>query len=278
MSQKKIDTRELGLSASLILGAYFFKTEDLHYGYWPDDLEVAIENFTHAQKQHSDFIISHIPANVRSVLDVGCGAGTLAARLIENGYSVDCVSPSSVLTEKTKLKIGPESRIYETKFRYIDTKKRYDLLLFSESFQYVKLPHAIDKAREILNEGGHLLICDFFKTDAPGKSALSGGHRLSTFYSMMTEKPFKLVKDIDITEQTAPNLQLINEMLQQVGKPLWNLLFMTVERKYSLLSKFLKWKYKKKIDRINRRYFSGERNEDNFKIFKSYRLLLYAAE
>ena len=35
------------------------------------------------------------------------------------------------------------------------------------------------------------------------------------------------------------------------------------------------WKYNKKIEKINRKYFSGTRNADNFENFKSYRLLLY---
>ena len=37
---KKVSTRELGL----ILGARLMKADDLHYGYWPDGLEVTMAN------------------------------------------------------------------------------------------------------------------------------------------------------------------------------------------------------------------------------------------
>jgi len=56
-----------------------------------------------------------------------------------------------------------------------------------------------------LNPGGHMLICDVFQTEAEGKSALSGGHRLKSFNEVMdAEDSLELVTDIDITENTAP--------------------------------------------------------------------------
>ncbi|MBN2385232.1 methyltransferase domain-containing protein [bacterium] len=274
--KKKIDSKEIGLEASLLLGSYLFQTEDLHYGYWPADLDVNMNNFTRAQQLHSDFVIAHIPEGVKTILDVGCGAGTLAARLISLGYTVECVSPSRVLTNRCRDRLGTSCRIYECRFRDLKTSSRYDLVLFSESFQYVKLPQALQLAQQLLNQPGHLLICDFFKTDAPGTSALSGGHRLSSFYDHISQFPFSLQQDIDITDQTAPNLDLIDHMLRHAGKPLWELAFFYCEQNYPWLMKILKWKFRKKINRINTRYFSGERNARNFKKFKSYRLLLYA--
>ena len=44
---------------------------------------------------------------------------------------------------------------------------------------------------------------------------------------------------------------------------------------YSLLSRVVQWKYRKKIEKMDRKYFSGARSAENFKVFKSYRLLLY---
>ena len=160
-------------------------------------------------------------------------------------------------------------------FEDLETDKQYDLVLFSESFQYVRLSSSLTNVARYLADGGHLLICDFFKTDAPGKSALGGGHRLSRFNALMEEQPFDRLEDIDITEQTAPNLDLVSDMTESVGKPLWELFNYYLDNNRPFLSKLLKWKYKKKIVRIEERYFGGTRNGEEFKKHKSYRLLLF---
>ena len=108
-----------------------------------------------------------------------------------------------------------------------------------------------------------------------GKSVLGGGHELIRFYDKISQYPFNKIKDINITKETAPNLKIVNDFLLNVGLPIWNLLIHYLNTNYPFVSKFLQWKYKKKIGKITRKYFSGARNADNFTNFKSYRLLLY---
>jgi hypothetical protein len=67
----------------------------------------------------------------------------------------------------------------------------------------------------------------------------------------------------------------VDQMMGQVGKPIWELVIRYLESNYRTIAGFLKWKYKKKIEKINRKYFSGARNGKNFSIFKTYRLMLY---
>jgi SAM-dependent methyltransferase len=271
----KVDSREAGLRIGLLLGRHIFKTEDLHYGYWPDDLEVDLRNLPEAQEHHSAFIMSHIPEGVKTVLDVGCGVGNFAKKLIDEGYEVEGVSPSPMLAEHARARLGDAFPIFECRFEDLETDKTYDLVLFSESFQYVNLAAALDKVHAMLNPGGHLLICDFFGTGAEGKSALKGGHMLSTFRDTMASRPFEEVKDIDITKQTAPNLDLVDELLMQVGRPTWQTIIAMLETRHPLLSRLLKWKFKKKLKDIDTRYFGGERNGANFAKYKSYRLYLF---
>ncbi len=147
----------------------------------------------------------------------------LCALLGDIGYRVDCVSPSSVLTEHAHNILADKSQIFECSFEKLQTEKRYDVILFSESFQYVNLEKAIQNSIKFLNDNGYLLICDFFRTDAEGKSNIGGGHELIRFYDIISQYPLKLVKDIDITKETAPNLDIVNEFLTNVGLPIWNL-------------------------------------------------------
>jgi hypothetical protein len=51
-----------------------------------------------------------------------------------------------------------------------------------------------------------------------------------------------------------------------------------IESNYPKLSRFLKWKYEKRLAKINRVYFTGQLTGENFIKFKSYRLLLYKIE
>jgi SAM-dependent methyltransferase len=275
MAKKDIDTREIGLEVGLILGKYLFHTEDLHYGLWTDGLEVDVSNMAQAQKNHSDLIVSKIPEGVKTILDVGCGVGAFAERLISEGYQVDGVSPSAMFARRARERLGDRAEIFECIYEDLDTEKRYDLVLFSESFQYVKLMPALEKTIELLNHGGHLLICDFFKIPAEGKSALGGGHKLHKFYDRISRYPFEKIEDMDITKETAPNLDLVDDFLKNVGKPVWDLVFDNLDRGYPRINRLVRWRYKRRIDKLEFKYFSGQRNGDEFKRFKSYRLLLY---
>ncbi|MFH1367796.1 MAG: class I SAM-dependent methyltransferase [Elusimicrobiota bacterium] len=272
---KKIDSKELGLVMAIILGKYLFKTDDLHYGYWTPDLKLDVSNIVKAQDNHSNLIISNIPGGVQTILDVGCGAGALAKRLLAKGWQVDCVSPSMLLTREAKKLTGGKCGMFESGYESVETDKKYDLVIFSESYQYINLKKSLEQTARFLKPGGHMLICDFFETDAEGESALGGGHKLGEFYETVKKYPFKNVKDIDITKQTSPNLVLIDDMLKQMGLPIWELIHEMLKTNHPAVYKLLTWKYRKKIDKINQKYFSGARNGENFEKFKSYRLMLY---
>lgn len=272
---KRTVSREIGLQIGAICSRYFLKSEHLHYGYWTNDLEVDITNLSIAQENYAKFLISHIPDGVEKILDVGCGTGQIAKMLVDIGYQVDCVSPSSYLSEQARQLLGNTGLIFECLYEQLETENRYDLILFSESFQYINPEDAIKQTFGLLNEGGYVLICDIFKKDIPGKSPLSGGHPLRRFYGIVSEYPLEMVEDLDITEQTAPTLDIVNDMLNKVAKPSIDLAQQLLDDRYPAMSKFLKFLYRKKIDKINKKYFNKAKTGENFKKFKSYRLLLY---
>jgi SAM-dependent methyltransferase len=249
--------------------------KDLHFGFWTDNVEVNGNNFVEAQEDYSNFILSKIPENTKTILDVGCGAGGLAAKLLNKGFSVDCVSPNPFLTQVALEVLGGRCTIFRCPFEEMETDKLYDILIFSESFQYVELPAAFLQSLKLLKQGGYLLICDYFKTDARGRGPIGGGHRLSGFYEAISEYPFEPVKNIDITEQTMPNLVLFDNFLNTVGLPIRKLIFYYMDNNRPLISRFLKWKYRGKIEKIDKKYLSAEINAEKYKKHNSYRLLLY---
>ena len=275
MGNERMDSREVGLVIGLNIGRFLLNSDDLHYGYWPPGLEVNIQNWAKAQANHSELILSTIPAGVKTILDVGCGAGAFAEKLIQHGYKVDGVSPGPLLAQEARKRLGDACRIYETKFEHIETDARYDLILFSESFQYVGIGKSMPRVVKLLNPGGHLLICDFFKKESEGGGVLGGGHWLEKLYQRMSEQPFDLVIDRDITNEVAPTMDLVNDFLLSVGVPMRDLTFALMASRYPLLWRLFGWKYAKKLAQVDQKYFKGERNGETFRRYKSYRLFLY---
>jgi SAM-dependent methyltransferase len=273
--KKKVDFKEIGLDIGLILAKQFFNTEYLHYGYWKDGLSVETSNVYQAQENYANLILSHIPKTTKTILDVGCGAGKFAERLLDSGYTVDCVSPSPNLTRHVRKLLGDRSEIFECGYEELKTDKTYDLILFSESFQYIPLSDSFSQSMRFLNKGGHILVCDFFRRDVEGTSPIGGGHDLKKFYSIIKEYPLKTIQDIDITTETAPSLDIVDDFLHNAIHPIYDLIFYVLDNNYPLVSKFIKRKYQKKLKKAEYKYLQRQTNGESFAKFKSYHLLVF---
>ncbi len=277
MARKKrnMDSREVGLVMGLIFGRYFFHTDDLHYGLWPDDLDISPDNIKQAQENHSDLILSNIPAGVRTILDVGCGAGALAKRLLENGYEVEGVSPSSILTEQAHKTVGPDFKIYSTPFEQFQSDKQYDLICFSESYQYIKIDASLKQCANLLKPDGYMMICDFFRRPGMKRGPIGGGHKWDRFEAILADHPFSCLLDMDITKETARNYDLVNGFMQDVGVPVWTLIFRYFAANYPRMTRLGRRIFRKRIEKLEQKYFSGQRTSETFIKYKHYRLLLY---
>jgi SAM-dependent methyltransferase len=271
------DPLEAGLKIGWICGEYLLKLEHLHYGYWTEELQVDIANLRSAQEAYVTFLLSHIPESAKTILDVGCGAGRVARRLLAMGYEVDCVSPSGFLAAQTRRAVGDRCEIFECGYEQLKTEKRYDLILFVESLQYIDLPQALAKTSKFLNAGGSMLICDVFRRAADGaqNAKRSGGHDLTRFFKLIEAHPFMLAKDVDITDQTAPNIDLFNEAIERVARPVVDSIAQFVAERYPTVFKLLGWKYQQEMEKISARYSGGIPTGEHFKKSRSYRLLCY---
>ena len=272
----EIKSNIIGLDIGLPIGRFFLDTDDLHFGYWPNNEYPTIKNFSWAQNNHSQLIIDNIPKNVNKILDVGCGSGTLSLKLLDKGYDVDCVIPSEYLAKAVKEKIKDRGQIFISKFEDLTLNTKYDLILFSESFQYVNMQKSINKIPNIINQNGYLLICDYFKRNIKTKSLMGGGHNWSSFSSVINLSTLKKIKEIDITNETAPTIDFLNNFCQEVLLPMGKSTSHFIDSNYPLISKFIKWKMKKKIQKLKNRYLSGKVNGEYFKTFKIYKLLIYS--
>ncbi|MCS6820994.1 MAG: class I SAM-dependent methyltransferase [Microscillaceae bacterium] len=274
MSKNKVDTKEIGLDIGLIFLGYFLKTDYLHYGYWKDNLTPDIANLKQAQENYTQLLFEYIPAGVKQILDVGCGSGRVAYELVQSGYQVEAVSPSQRLSAHAYKLLGNDFQIYQGKYEEVKIEKQYDLVLFSESFQYIPMEISLQKSYDLLRPNGYVLICDFFQTEAEGKSPLGGGHKWKAFETLLSTLPYKIIHNLDITAEIAPTMTVVNDFTLRVIQPSWYMLLEILETKLPFIAKILKWKYKKKLEKLHNKHFKGERNAENFMKYKTYRLLV----
>ena len=272
---KKVTPNEIGLEIGLVLSRFFFNTEHLHFGFWPDDLSVNIDKLNKAQDLHSNQILKSIPNDVKTILDVGSGSGGLAEKLGGSGYKVECVSPSEYLSDAIEKKLKSSVVVHRSTFEKFETQKKYDLVLFSESFQYVNINKTLNKLPDIIKDKGHLLICDFFRQPGTGTKPLGGGHDWQIYQNNLGDHDFAIVKDIDITKETARTYDLINQIINEVADPVRDLSAKYLDSHYPKGMRLLKWYFDKKIRRINRIYFAGNMTGKMFNKLKTYRILLY---
>lgn len=216
---------------------------------------------------------------MRTILDVGGGSGALARDLQQRGFEVECVIPSAFLAEKCREKLRAGTPVHESTLQGLELGRTFDLVLFSESFQYVRpISEALDKCQSLVRPGGHLLICDCFRKDQPGRAPIKGGIRWSQFREELLGRPFQQVVDIDMTPGIAPSFDVFADMLQNLALPVSHVVADYVSSNYPLTAKILKWKFKSRLRKVEQRYFSGEISAETFSHWKSYRLMVFRSE
>jgi SAM-dependent methyltransferase len=283
-----MESRELGL----VLARHLLRVEDLHYGLWGDnDLTPSLAQLPQAQQRYNELLLARMPAAPGRVLDVGCGTGHLLAQMRLRGLAADGVIPSPTLAQAVRLRcaavppaaVPGTGQVHECRFEDLPPppeEQRYDTLLFSESFQYLKLNEALPKMPAFVREGGTLVISDFFKTAAegdgqPGDGSFRGGHPLADFMAQMARTPFRLVADEDLTPRIAPNLEIVDDLLMNRLRPSVDAIGQYLHGRHPWLTRFGLWLARRRLEKLKFKYFSGHRNRQVFERYKTYRLMTW---
>lgn len=217
---RKLDTRAIGLDVGLSFIRWLTGAENLHYGLWTG-LEVTAANLGAAQAAYTDKLFRLLPEGRLRILDIGGGAGETAKKLLALGHAVEIVVPSAFLAERCRAN-APGAVVHQTTFEDFRTEPRFDLCLFSESFQYIPLDQGLPLAIAALAPGGGIVIADCFRTEAyRGRAAHGpkpgGGHPLERFRQTLAGLPLDVVSEEDITAAVAPSLDLEQGFFNVLG-------------------------------------------------------------
>jgi predicted membrane protein len=76
--------------------------------------------------------------------------------------------------------------------------------------------------------------------------------------------------EIDITAETSPTIDLVNQLNAVVIKPVWSSAWALGEDRFPFIIKIIKRLYRKKLSKLEDKHFTGQRNAEMFRKYKKY--------
>ena len=136
--------------STMDIGAYF----DSVASFWDDD-------FSEAKPARIVAAAASIPRGGASVLDIGCGSGSMFLDLLEAGAcEIEGVDISKGMTDVATEKYGFDPRIHIVQEDFLaHGQPGYDVLMAFNSYQHFLQPHVfLQKAKDLLHPGGRLTV------------------------------------------------------------------------------------------------------------------------
>lgn len=178
--------------------------EHLHYGLWDGD-PLTRAGLEQAQERYLERLMSLIPEGASRVLDVGCGTGAFSRKLKDRGFEVEGLSPDPKQQRFYGERVGRPFHLGA--FQDFYPERPYDVVMMSESAQYVWLP-SLFPAIQRAAPGGCLVVADYFVVEQDGSAMSRSGHPLDAFLTQAEEAGLDLDHREDITDASLPTLVL----------------------------------------------------------------------
>jgi SAM-dependent methyltransferase len=182
----------------------------LHYGLFthPD------ERIQSAQERSTEMLVSRLPPPPARLLDVGVGLGTTLHRLTSLGYDVTGISPDDKQIAMVAARYGDTVRAECVRYEDYDGGA-VDTILFQESAQYIGSDAIFSRARTL---APHVVVLDEFALEPlEMEGAL---HSRAGFLEAADRHGFRLIEEIDLSDQAAPTIDYFNIRLPRYREPL----------------------------------------------------------
>lgn len=170
----------------------------LHYGIFDRESEPLIE----AQERSTSMLLDRLPAAPARILDAGSGIGTTLSRLTRLGYEVTGITPDAQQVAFIRARYGESVRILEERFETLADERRFDVVLFQESSQYIDSDALFAKAAQLTRR---VLVLDEFAMSSVGHL-----RPWSSFTEAAARHGFIAEEQLDLTARAAPTIDYFN--------------------------------------------------------------------
>lgn len=230
--------------------------------------KLTIEDLKNAQIKYTEKLLGYIPElvnpvrngvpqsgisnMVKTILDVGCGTGVSTEKLFLSGLDIECLSPDLYNQQIINERFKGVVKFHLTKFEEFskNANKKYDLILMSESSQYISLKNLFKKCKEVLNENGYVLVSDYFRKEATGYYRNCAV--LSRFLNEAENYGFKILKSEDITENVLPTLSIGEQYYRKFVIPITEALVSLAYDEIPKTTEIVKFLFRRKIKKLGR--------------------------
>ncbi len=243
--------------------------DDMHYGVWNGE-ELTLDNLKAAQRRYTDELLDWVADDVRTILDVGCGYGSIGAAMKARGWEVTGLTPDS--EQLRAFRDLTEYPCIQARFQDLVPEQHFDLILMSQSCHHIPLD-ALFQVAAAAAPGGYLLVADYFILVRDGTRITRLGHMVDGFLEAAEKHDFALIRDADITDEVLPTLDLARDMVDNRLIPALQIARQSALRKHPIVTRSLLWFLRRKITKLNerRRYVDRE----DFLRFKRYKRYLF---
>lgn len=205
--------------------------ESIHVGYWPDPAEnISMED---AQDHYTDLMIHHLRIQPgEQLLDVGCGTGEPALRLIRTtGAKVTGITISQVQVDSANQRAREQGLSDSAHFELVDAMMLpYEDESFDAAWALETLFHMPDRGQvlreiaRVLRPGGRLVIAEAIETGTitdEQRAILWNGVQANSYITFdayvqaVKAAGFSVDKEVDITHHTNNTLNWTMKRLEE---------------------------------------------------------------
>ncbi|HUF78448.1 MAG TPA: class I SAM-dependent methyltransferase [Thermoanaerobaculia bacterium] len=244
--------------------------DHLHYGLWNGEA-FTLAGLKAAQDRFSKHLRTWIPGDVGSVLDVGCGIGSTALMLKQTGLDVEGLSPDPYHREEFARRVGTPFHL--SRFQEFRPARSFDLVLMSESAQYIWLDRLFPAVRRSTAAGGYLLVADYFTVNGCDGPLARSGHPLKDFLEEAEATGLALERREDITDRVAPTLDLARGWLRSYVEPCLTVASDSFRARHPHLTRAAGWVLRRRLERV--RELVQLIDSEEFKRHKRYLVLRF---
>ena len=238
---------EKAMTAELNLELYFvievLKLRSLHYGFWDTGThtgEFDIEEIRSAQARFTRELLSSVPKEVETILDVGAGIGDNARALAEAGHRVTSISPDANHAKYFAELENPNVAFHRSKFEDFTSDEPFDLLLFSESHRYFDRDVGLRQCRQLVRPGGHILVSGMFRNVDNKKFPKNFDLLQLEYIQAAAEYGFVPVQLVDITRNVIPTMKIMHRALEEHVDPVLELVDTYMRARAPIKARLLK--------------------------------------